>query len=99
VLIQAPAATSEVRTDVATVCPTVQATLDGALQEAWDHVRETGVVQVQFQLQEGRLSEVRTSDGPRRYHRFIRAAVKQLPCQSDNALPQQFRFRVAFVEP
>lgn len=98
VVIQAPAPAAGVRPDVTTVCPSLQAVLGESLQEAWEHVQEAGTVQVQFQLDGDRLSQVQASEGSRRYHRFVKAAVKRLPCQSDQAAPQRFRFSVAFVE-
>ena len=95
--ISAPREQTTARTDVAAVCPQIHTALPDRLARAFYTVGREGVVQVQFKLQEGRVSEVRASGGPRSYHTSVRTAVSELDCNSGSDQAELFAFEIAFV--
>lgn len=88
-----------VRTDVQALCPDVAGELNDALARTVQEVATAAVVDVRFELTAARVGEVTTGDGPPRYQRMLRRAVRGLQCDSGSAALQTVALRVRFVDP
>jgi hypothetical protein len=79
-------------------CPAVDDDLPDALARAWDEVAIPGTVQVEFGLVGRRIVAVTPLQGPQRYFRYVRRAVRALACDSGVAEPRIVRFDIRFVD-
>jgi hypothetical protein len=89
-----------VRTDVRALCPDIDVELNDALVRAVQEVATAAVIDVRFDLTGSRVGEVSVGDGPARYQRALRRAVRGLQCDAaGEARPQTLAMRVRFVDP
>jgi hypothetical protein len=84
------------RVDVTSVCPQIADQLPEDLASAWQQVGRVGTVQVRFTLRGDEVLGVETTNGPRRYHHFVRSAMHDLSCRSDRGAEQSFVFYIRF---
>lgn len=87
------------RTDVRAVCPSVVTELQDELSGVWQTVEEPGTVRVQFRLQGGHISEVKTKASSQAYRSAVKRAVHTLDCVNNNDKEQLFTFAVQFKSP
>jgi hypothetical protein len=94
--VRAPLA---VRTDVQALCPTIGDDLNDALVKVVQELATPALIEVRFRLSGSRIDEVTVGDGPVRYQRALRRAVRGLACDGGAAAPQALALRVRFVDP
>ena len=88
-----------VRTDVQALCPDVNNELQDALVGAVQEVASSAVIDVRFELQGSRVGEVKVGNGPAKYQRALRRAVRGLQCEAKEAEPQSVAMKVRFLDP
>lgn len=85
------------RTDVRKTCPNADENLQASLARPVYLEGATGVVKVDFTLKGEQVTEVRSTGGPRIYHRHIRRAVSRMGCHADNGeREQRYTFLISF---
>ncbi len=98
--VQGRTVEAPVRYDVHAACAGFEAQMQAALQSAWIRERYTGKVLVQFVMEEGRVSAVRSRGATFSAQRSVSRAVSDLQCGPQaKAESQIYRFRVDFVDP
>ena len=88
-----------VRTDVQALCPDVSNELQDALVNTVKEVASSAVIDVRFELQGSRVGDVQVGNGPAKYQRALRRAVRGLQCEAKDAELQTVAMRVRFVDP
>ncbi len=88
-----------VKFNVSQTCQNIGVNLQEALSPQWGRYQATGQVRVDFKLAGNEVSEVRTKGGPREYSQAIKRAVRQLSCDSQQPLPENYAFMLVFVDP
>lgn len=84
------------RLDVKASCPTIEAQLNDTLALPVYLYNETGTVNVQLAVDQGGVSSVQLTGGPRIYRRDVRRALQRLDCFQAQA-GSSFMFQIAFV--
>jgi hypothetical protein len=92
-------ASPQLRLDVRAACPGIDAALQESLSSAWGRVQESATMRVQFWLDDGRVTEVRSTGSNWDYRPFVRRAVRQLDCGPSGAGKQEFAFVLDIVSP
>ena len=88
-----------VKFNVSQTCQNIAVNLQEALSPQWFRYQATGQVRVDFKLTGNEVSDVSTKGGPREYSQAIKRAVRQLSCDSRQALPENYAFLLVFVDP
>jgi hypothetical protein len=88
-----------VRTDVRALCPDVDAALEETLARTVREVAETAMMDVRFELQGNRVGRVAVGEGPERYQRMLRHAVRGLQCDAGDQRPYTVAMRVQVLDP
>jgi hypothetical protein len=88
-----------VKFNVSQTCPNIGANLQEAMSAQWGRYQATGQVRVDFKLSVNQVSEVSTQGGPREYAQAIKRAVRQLSCDANKALPENYAFIIDFTVP
>jgi hypothetical protein len=87
------------RADVSAVCPALHRQLPEALASAHAQVGKADLVRVEFTLAGRELQAIDASGQHRRYQRWVRLALQEIDCQSDQSAPQRFVLNLRFVDP
>jgi hypothetical protein len=88
-----------VKFNVTQTCQNIGVNLQEALATQWFLYQATGQVRVDFKLTGKEVSDVSTKGGPREYSKAIKRAVRQLSCDSHQALPENYAFLLVFIDP
>jgi hypothetical protein len=99
VTVSGARATPPLRLDVRAGCPDIDAALQKSLASAWGRVQESATIRVQFRLDGGRVTDVRSTGSNRDYRPYVRRAVQQLDCGPSAAGAQEFAFMLDIVGP
>jgi hypothetical protein len=91
--------TAPLRTDVRTLCPSIDSELPDALARVARDVGQAATVAVRFQIDGSRIDTVESDGGPRAYRKAVRQAVSGLECNNAGAGRQTVQFRVRFIDP
>lgn len=87
------------RTDIHSLCPDVDDDIEDTMAAT---VRERAVpanIDVRFQLQEGRISEIALSEAPLPYQRMLKRALHGLSCDSGDNKSYTVSLHVRIVDP
>lgn len=87
------------RYDVRESCQQADEHLQQSLEPTWFRERTTGLVDVVFVVNDGKVQAVRARGGSVYVNRDVKRAVRRLACSSAQAGPSVYRLQVAFVDP